>query len=51
MVHHDWLLEAVQLVFEVTVNEVTPAGEVTPWLEGVTDSEGGPFSIGFVAML
>jgi hypothetical protein len=39
-VHHDWSLEAVQAELEVTVNEVEPDADVTPWLGGVTESVG-----------
>jgi len=40
-VHQDWLLEAVQVVLEVTVNEVFPAAGVTGRSDGVTESVGG----------
>ena len=49
--HQSWSLAAVQLVLEVTANEVAPALAATPWLEGATESEGGPLSKGFEAML
>ncbi len=39
-VHHVWLLEAVQLVFEVTENEVLPDEAVTFWFAGVTFNAG-----------
>ena len=42
-VHHVWLLTTVQAAFEVTVNEVDPAGVAgTFWFEGVTVSVGPP---------
>lgn len=37
-VHHPELLDAIQLVFDVTVNVVTPSLLVTFWLGGVTAS-------------
>jgi hypothetical protein len=41
-VAHAWSLTTLQLVFEVTANEVVPAGVAgTFWLGGVTVSVGG----------
>jgi hypothetical protein len=39
-VHQVWLLETLQLEFDVTVNEVEPAADGTFWFEGVTVSVG-----------
>jgi hypothetical protein len=40
-VHQAWLLTTVQDEFDVTANEVDPAGVAgTFWLEGVTESVG-----------
>lgn len=40
MVHHDWLLVAVQFVFAATANAAVPDDEVTVWFDGVTAREG-----------
>ena len=42
IVHHAALLLVVQLVFDVTVNEVLPAEALTFWLAGATLSDGDP---------
>ena len=43
--HHDWSETTVQLVFEVTLNVVDPAGDAgTSWFDGVTESEGSAAS-------
>ncbi len=39
-VHHVWLLEAVQEVFELTENVVFPAAAETFLLDGVTSNVG-----------
>ena len=39
-VHQLWLLTAVQLALDVTVNEIAPAAVVIFWFEGVTDKVG-----------
>jgi hypothetical protein len=39
-VHQVWSLDTIQEEFDVTVNEVLPAGGVTVWLGGATVSVG-----------
>jgi hypothetical protein len=38
--HQDWSQTTVHDAFDVTVNEVDPAAEVTLWVGGATDRDG-----------